>query len=101
MILRELMTDRLPEEVLWMRGKPHLGWLFNLAVTREAFNKGVLSLSAMRKELAPYVDMAKLERAWQEFQGGGVAEPIHSARVLSTWLQENETRPVVPERRFS
>jgi asparagine synthetase B (glutamine-hydrolysing) len=95
-ILRELMADRTPEEVRWLPGKPHLGWLFNVAVTREASKRGVLSLSGMSKELAPYVDGAKLEHAWREFEGGGAGDPIHSAHVLSVWLRENATRPVVP-----
>jgi asparagine synthase (glutamine-hydrolysing) len=96
-ILRELMADRVPEEVRWLPGKPHLGWLFNLAVTREAAKSGALTLSGMSKELAPYVDRARLAHAWREFEDGGAADHIHSAHVLSLWLRENATRPLVPD----
>ena len=34
-ILRDLMTGRLPDELRYARGKHHLGWLFNRAVTAE------------------------------------------------------------------
>jgi asparagine synthase (glutamine-hydrolysing) len=96
MILRELMAGKLPEEVLWARGKPHLGWLFNAAVTREASNRGALSNAGLREALTGYVEPAKLDNAWEEFRGGGNAEQIHSAYTLSVWLRENEARPVVP-----
>ena len=35
-ILRDLMDGKLPDEVRWGRGKPHLGFLFNDVVTRLA-----------------------------------------------------------------
>jgi asparagine synthase (glutamine-hydrolysing) len=96
-ILRELMAGKLPEEVLRVRGKPHLGWLFNAAVTREASNRGALSNAGLREALTGYVEPAKLDNAWEEFRGGGNAEQIHSAYTLSVWLRENEARPVVPD----
>jgi asparagine synthase (glutamine-hydrolysing) len=97
MILRELMAGQVPEDVRWLPGKPHLGWQFNVATTREAFTRGALSLPGTKKVLALYVDEVKLERAWRKFRGGGDVGQIHSAHVLSVWLQENATRPVVPD----
>jgi len=96
-ILRDLMAGKLPDEVLWGRGKPHLGWLFNAAVTQEALNRGVLSLAELREALTGYVDLARLNDAWHAFRSGGSAEPVHSAYTLSVWLRENEKRPVVPD----
>jgi asparagine synthase (glutamine-hydrolysing) len=96
-ILRDLMAGKLPEEVLWGQGKPHLGWQFNAAITIEASKRGVLSVAGLQDSLMDYVDPAKLDEAWQSFHGSGDAEPIHSAYTLSVWLRENEARPVVPD----
>jgi asparagine synthase (glutamine-hydrolysing) len=96
-ILRDLMAGKLPEEVLWGRGKPHLGWQYNAAITREALKRGVLSVAGLQEALTGYVDPAKLNDAWQTFRGGGNPEPIHSAYTLSVWLRENGKRPVVPD----
>ena len=97
MILRDLMKDRLPEEVRWCGGKPHLGGLFNETVTRHAVRLGVLDVTGLHSALKPYVDAAALDKAWQAFSKGGDAEPIHSANVLARWLQETASRPVVHE----
>jgi asparagine synthase (glutamine-hydrolysing) len=95
-ILRELMADRLPDEVRWARGKPHLGWLFNETVTRLAADNGQLSLAGLQAATGNYVNPAALARAWRAFRDGGEAEVIHTAHVLSNWLRETEKRPVVP-----
>jgi asparagine synthase (glutamine-hydrolysing) len=96
MILRQLMSGKLPDEVLWCRGKPHLGWLFNDAVTKRATDQGDLDLTVLGEVLTDYVDSAALASAWQTFHEGGDAEQIHSAHILSVWLQEVAQRPVVP-----
>ena len=90
------MADKLPDEVLWCRGKPHIGWLFNAAVTRQAISRGDLDISQLGDVLADYVDSAALAKARQKFRNSGYAEQIHSAYVLSVWLQESANRPVVP-----
>ncbi len=96
MMLREIMADKLPDEVRWCRGKPHLGWLFNDSVLNLALNRGQLNYTELEEVLTDYVDSAALSRAWQTFRGGGDAEHVHSAFVLSTWLREAAQRPVVP-----
>jgi asparagine synthase (glutamine-hydrolysing) len=96
-VLRDLMAGRVPEEVRWLRGKPHLGWRFSAEVTRRALHRGSISLASLRDDLDGYIDPAKLEDAWREFQNGSDTGSIHSAHVLSVWLQENAKRPVVPE----
>ncbi len=96
MILRELMADKLPDEVLWCRGKPHLGSLFNDIVTKVASRRGDLNKTRLRGALKDYVDSAGLASAWQTFHKSGDAEQVHSAYVLSVWLQESAKRPVVP-----
>lgn len=95
-ILRDLMAGRLPDEVRWMRGKPHLGWLFNAACTRAEFRTGKLDLTYLRKTLNGYVERSALERAWQRFANGGDTAPIHSARLLAAWLEKYQNRPLVP-----
>jgi asparagine synthase (glutamine-hydrolysing) len=96
MMLREIMADKLPDEVRWCRGKPHLGWLFNATVTNDALNRGELHLTGLTEALADYVDSTSLVRAWQTYQESGDAEQIHSAWLLSMWLREAAQRPVAP-----
>jgi len=94
-ILRELMAGRLPDDVRWSRRKPHIGWQFNESIAKQALASGEISLSALRQETDYCIDSKALEIAWKEFRGGGDADPIHTVYVLSSWLRENATRPVV------
>jgi asparagine synthase (glutamine-hydrolysing) len=96
-ILREIMSDKLPHEVLWTRRKPHLGSLFNDAVTKRALHRSKLDIVDLDKGLRGYVDPVALAAAWKSFREGGDGERIHSAHVLSVWLKEFADRPVVPE----
>jgi asparagine synthase (glutamine-hydrolysing) len=96
MILRKLMADKVPDEVRWQRGKPHLGWYFNACVTRQALERGSLSADRLRQDLYGFVDQTALETSWGRFIEGGDAEQIHAAHILSVWLRENANRPVVP-----
>ena len=97
-ILREVMSARIPDAVRWNRGKPHLGWLFNDVVTRSALDRGELSLAGLTEGLGDYADSEAITGAWQRFAKGGDAAPIHSANILSIWLLENASRPIVPKR---
>jgi asparagine synthase (glutamine-hydrolysing) len=92
-ILREVMAGKLPDQVRWQRGKPHLGWRFNRAVTKSALDRGEIDLEQLRKDLAEYVDPDALQDAWQDMVSGGDGEHLHSAHVLSVWLRENAVRP--------
>jgi asparagine synthase (glutamine-hydrolysing) len=94
-VLRNLMSERLPKEVVWGRGRHHLGWRFNAAVTREAIDRGEIQLARLEKELESYVDKETLAAAWTAFGNGSNVQPLQSARVLFIWLGENVTRPVV------
>jgi asparagine synthase (glutamine-hydrolysing) len=96
MILREIMAEKLPQEVLWTRRKPHLGGLFNGAVTKRALHSGELDIIGLENGLSGYVDRAALAKAWKTFCEGGDAAPIHTAYILSVWLKESANRPVVP-----
>jgi len=98
MMLRELMSDRIPDEVRWCRGKPHIGWLFNHVVAKQALDRGEMSLTRLSNGLKNYVDPAALTEAWHHFVKGGDAEPVHTANTLSIWLRETANRPVVPDR---
>jgi len=96
MILRETMADRLPEKVCRARCKPHLGWLFNQTVTEMAANCGRLDLAGLQATLGDYVDTADLAYEWRRFSEGQYSERIHSAHVLSVWLQDTANRRVAP-----
>ena len=97
MMLREIMADKLPDEVLWCQRNPHLGWLFNASVTNHASNRGDLNLAGLEEALTDYVDSAALADAWRKFRAGNDAEQIHSAYVLSAWLKKNVNRPIATE----
>jgi len=97
-ILREAMAGRLPDEVRWGRGKPHVGWVFSERFLRRELARGTLSLARIRLNLDGRIDPAALEREWCRFIDGGDAEPIVRAYVLSLWLLKTTTRPVVEER---
>jgi len=97
MILREVMAEKLPQEVLWTRRKPHLGGLFNEAVTKRASHNGELDIVGLENGLRAYVDRAALGEAWKTFREGGDAAPIHTAHILSAWLNSSASRPVVPD----
>ena len=96
-ILRDIMNERLSEVVCWMRGKPHLGSVFNAAVTRKAQTHAELRITTLQDDLSGYLNPDALSRSWETFRDGGDAERIHSAYILSVWLRENMNRPVVPE----
>lgn len=92
-ILRDVMSEKLPAEVLWCRGKPHIGWLFNEEIARTAAAKGALSLERLTGDLATYVDPKRLRKAWHSFETGGDSGQIHQAFVLAVWLAQNALRP--------
>jgi asparagine synthase (glutamine-hydrolysing) len=98
MILREIAVDKLPNEVLWTRRKPHLGWLFSEEVTKRAMNLGELSIARLGEGLNGYVDSEALSGAWQKLLDGSYTDQIHSAYILSVWLREAAQRPIEPVR---
>ena len=95
MILRKMTEDRLPDDVRWARGKPHLGSLFNAALTRQAIRHGEIDENRLQRALRGYVSPVKLQKAWLQFRDGFDTQNLHSAYVLSLWLRQNENRPVV------
>ena len=95
MILRKMTEGRLPDDVRWARGKPHLGSFFNAAVTRQAIRTGELDEHILQTALDGYAAPDKLAKAWLNFHDGSDTQNLHSAYVLSLWLRENENRPVV------
>jgi hypothetical protein len=97
MILREVMTGRLPNDVIWCRGKPHIGWLFNGSVTQAAIDRGQLGPDELATRLQAHVNSDALQRAWRDFAKGSYIDPLHAAHALSRWLNQTENRPVVPD----
>jgi asparagine synthetase B (glutamine-hydrolysing) len=83
--LRQAMSDRLPGEIAWRRGKEHLGYRFNHAVLAH-----VQALSAQEIDvLAPYMDAARLAGLPDPRQLDAEdprAELLFNAAALARWL---------------
>ena len=94
-ILRDVTAGLLPDEVRWMRGKPHIGWAFSAAVNAAAIDDGTLNLAALHSELEGLVDPEELDRAWEQFHQNTDPDRLQKAHALSIWLRENRNRPVV------
>jgi asparagine synthase (glutamine-hydrolysing) len=96
-ILRDLMAGKLPDEVCWGRGRHHVGYVFNAFITESAAGRDMIIAKSLRSILEEYVSATKLANAWQKLMDGEGAQQVHNAYVLSTWLRENGTRPVVTD----
>ena len=94
MILRELMANRIPDEVRWSRGKPHLGLFIHSSILQEVARRGSIQLEDLHAKLQGYVNPAAMENQWRKFLHGGPAAPIYSAYILGSWLSENVKRPI-------
>ena len=95
MILRRLMANRLPDEVRWCRGKPHIGGLFHATLARGLAGRGEVQLAGLQDGLQGYADPTLLARQWRAFLAGGDADRIFAAGLLAAWLRETAERPVV------
>ena len=93
-VLRQAMTGRLPDEVRWGRGKPHVGWAFSERFLKRELGRGNLTLERLRSSLLGRVDDAALERGWRVFLDGRDHESVERAYVLSLWLDRAATRPI-------
>jgi len=96
MILRRVMADRLPDEVRWARGKPHLGYLFSASFFQRAYEQGELSLEGLQGDLHGYADEKALADAWRVFCHDGDARKIYEPYILAKWLSGSVDRPIVP-----
>ena len=94
-ILRDLMQDKLPDEILRCTGKPHIGWIYYSQVRRQALKRGELGLTELKDTLAGYIDPDHLDNAWQNAIGNDDFENLQIAHALSLWIKENVKRPVV------
>lgn len=99
-LLRDAMAGRLPDEVRWGRGKPHIGGLYNQHFLVQQELTGNLHLNRLQDLLKDYVEESALRAAWQEFKSGRRADTVYSAYLLSQWLQQSVTRPVVKDQGF-
>ena len=93
-LLRKAMAGRLPDEVRWGRGKPHVAWAFTQHFLQRELGRGHLSLDQMLSSLKGYIDAAALQRGWQSFREGRDCEAVGHAYVLSLWLAQASNRPV-------
>ncbi len=85
-ILRHAMRGRLPEAVLWRRGKEHLGWAFTASVSElgsEVFRQAIVE---NRELLAPFVREEYLSGMPRP---GDVASRLrfYEIAVLGSWLR--------------
>ena len=99
-ILRLAMEGRLPEEVRWGPGKPHIGRAFTERFLQREMARGHLSLRRLQTTLGDRVDTIALTGAWESFLRTGGSEPINRAYVLSLWLEQAANRPVVKNQGF-
>jgi asparagine synthase (glutamine-hydrolysing) len=96
-VLRDLMNNRVPQQVAWSARKPHVGWLFNQAINQTLLASGAISLSGLQDSLREFVNVAELGAAWQAFRASGYNDNLNKALYLSMWLKENSRRPIVPD----
>jgi asparagine synthase (glutamine-hydrolysing) len=100
-ILREAMAGKLPDDVRWGRGKPHVGWVFNKRFLERERSRGNLSLERLESSLQGRVDRSALARGWESLVRGGDFEPVSHAYVLSLWLEQTANRRVVKNHGFT
>jgi asparagine synthase (glutamine-hydrolysing) len=100
-LLRKAMAGRLPDMVRWGRQKPHIGFVFTKTFIRHQESCGRLSLDSLQATLEGYIDPAKMQKAWGDFESGAdlvsvysALEHVQRACVLSLWLENFVTRPV-------
>jgi asparagine synthase (glutamine-hydrolysing) len=93
-ILRQAMADRLPDQVRWGRGRPHVGWIFSERFLRRELVRGSLSLERLRSSLYGRVDDTALELGWRSFLARSDYEAVERAYVLSLWLDQVANRPI-------
>ena len=99
-ILRQAMAGRLPDEVRWGPGKPHIGRVFGHRFLQRELARGNLTIERIRSVLGGRVDAVALKQGWESFLHGGDPEPVNRAYVLSLWLEQAANRPVVKNQGF-
>lgn len=99
-ILREAMTGKLPDEVRWGTGKPHIGWAYTESSCNREKARGSLTLRDLSAAVEGFIDPERLAAAWREYTAGGDSSPVYTAYILSRWLQQTVNRPVVKNQRF-
>ena len=94
MILRRAMAGRLPETVIWRRGKAHLGWTFTVALRKatKSVRTGFEECNDNFKLIKPYVTGASytIVASSSDCVIAGDAEKVYKMRSLMRWLGEND-----------
>ena len=90
-IMRAAMSGRLPDAVLWRRGRSHLGRSFTKAVMAPYRNTLAQGASEDTVRLAAYVDVDALRQLVPLYLGGGFLSPLQEGQVvhallLARWL---------------
>lgn len=90
LVVRHAMHGRLPDAVCWRRGKQHLGANLNRRLLLADTEAVCRELHQQRDDLAPYVDLARLEqriqRARQATDPAPELERLMSILSLGRWL---------------
>ena len=84
-ILRRAMAGMVPSDVIWRRGKEHLGWTFTQAMLRHWKNS-----SPDKGKLAKYVSNSALSEPRSRKPGEMDRERQFELLVLSCWLARNQ-----------
>jgi asparagine synthase (glutamine-hydrolysing) len=95
-VLRRAMDSDLPREVLWRRGREHLGWDFIccwLALEHKLLEE---ALAGDLRELAEYLNVENVRTAYRRYLSGGKLEDdeemLWRAVTLFFWLRRNSKR---------
>jgi asparagine synthase (glutamine-hydrolysing) len=85
-IMRAAMSGRLPDAVLWRRGRSHLGRSFTNAVMAPA--RKILAQSALEDSarLAPYIDIEALRCLIPPYLEAELLSPLQEGQVLDALL---------------
>jgi len=94
-IVRRGAAGFLPDEVRWRRGRwVHLGGRYLSAIIGESGDFLARELSSDMRELAPYVDLAKVRALCDRHHRGdrGPADTVWAAALLSSWLRKTASQ---------
>jgi len=88
MIMRRAMTGILPDQIIWRRGKEHLGWRFTTVLMRR-WSTEEPDLHEDHALLKPFVTTAHAAPQLQDGLYSIDRERRFALRVLASWLRRN------------
>ena len=94
-ILRYSYKEQLPTEIVWRKGKEHLGWNTTLRFLESNIDEVEHLISDSENTIYDYVCWRKLRSVWQRFKSTGSdldAYQLNQVYCLAQWLQAEQTR---------